>query len=48
MVEVANIEYFSQENVPLPVDKTKRIIRKCTEEDFDLPEEQHHIKNKIY
>ncbi|WP_373484077.1 hypothetical protein [Acetobacterium sp.] len=48
MVAVVNIEYFSQENVPMPVDKTKRIIRKCTEEDLDLPEEQHHIKNKIY
>ena len=35
-VEVVNIEYFSEENVPLPVDKTKRIIRKCTEEDFNL------------
>lgn len=47
MVKVVNIEYFSHENVPLPVDKTKRIIRKCTEEDFDLPDEQDHIKNKI-
>ena len=35
-VEVVNIEYFSEENFPLPVDKTKRIIRKCTEEDFNL------------
>ncbi|MFV0330887.1 MAG: hypothetical protein ACK5KL_13900, partial [Dysgonomonas sp.] len=35
-VEVVNIEYFSEDNVPLPVDKTKRIIRKCSEEDFDL------------
>lgn len=24
-----------KENVPLPVEKTKRIIRKCTDEDFD-------------
>lgn len=29
VVEVVNIEYFSEDNVPLPVDKTKRIIRKC-------------------
>ena len=37
VVEVVNIEYFSEENVPLPVEKTKRIIRKCKNEDFDLP-----------
>ncbi|MBK1809506.1 hypothetical protein JHL18_02455 [Clostridium sp. YIM B02505] len=40
VVEVVNIEYFSEENVPLPVEKTKRIIRKCTDEDFDLPESE--------
>ena len=34
IVEAVNIEYFSGENVPLPVEKTKRIIRKCTDEDF--------------
>ncbi|OPZ92226.1 MAG: hypothetical protein BWY74_01682 [Firmicutes bacterium ADurb.Bin419] len=37
VVEVVNIEYFSEENVPLPIEKTKRIIRKCTDEDFDPP-----------
>ena len=31
VVEVVNIEYFSEENVPLPIEKTKRIIRKCIE-----------------
>ncbi len=35
VVKVVGIEYFSEENVPLPVEKTKRIIRKCTDEDFD-------------
>ncbi len=40
VVEVVNIEYFSEENVPLPIEKTKRIIRKCTDEDFDLPESE--------
>lgn len=40
VVEVVDIEYFSEENVPLPVEKTKRIIRKCKDEDFDLPESQ--------
>ena len=29
IVEVVNIEYFRKENVPLPIEKTKRIIRKC-------------------
>ena len=37
IVEVVNIEYFNEENVPLPVEKTKRIIRKCTDDNFDLP-----------
>lgn len=39
VVEVVNIEYFSEENVPLPIEKTKRIIRKCTDVDFDSPME---------
>ena len=39
IVEVVNIEYFSEENAPLPVDKTKHIIRKCTDDDFDPPKE---------
>lgn len=36
VVEVVHIEYFSDDNVPLPVEKTKRIIHKCKDEDFDL------------
>lgn len=40
VVEVVNIEYFDEENVPLPIEKTKRIIRKCTDEDFDLSESE--------
>ena len=39
VVEVVNIEYFDEEIVPLPVEKIKRIIRKCTDEDFDPPME---------
>ena len=39
VVEVVNIEYFSEDNVPLPIEKTKRIIRKCMDEDFDPPVE---------
>ena len=39
VVEVVNIEYFSEDNVPLPIEKTKRIIRKCMDEDFAPPVE---------
>lgn len=39
VAEVVNIEYFPEDDVPLPVEKTKRIIRKCTDEDFKSPEE---------
>lgn len=35
VVEVVNIEYFSEKESPLPVEKTKHIIRKCTDDDFD-------------
>lgn len=35
VVEVVNIGYFSEENVPLPIEKTKRIIRKCIDEDIN-------------
>ena len=39
VVEVVKKEYFAEENVPLPMEKTKHIIRKCTEDDFDLPDD---------
>ncbi len=35
-VEVVNIEYFSDDSAPLPIDKTKHIIRKSTIEDYNL------------
>ncbi len=38
VVEVVNIEYFSEENAPLPIGKTKRVIRKCTDDDLDPPD----------
>ena len=38
VAKVVNIEYFSEENVPLPVEKTKRIICKCTDKDFPHPQ----------
>lgn len=34
VVEVEEIEYFSEDEVPLPVEKTKRIIRKYLDDDF--------------
>jgi hypothetical protein len=39
IVDVVNIEYFSEEEAPLPVGKTKHIIRKCTDDDFDPQKE---------
>ena len=46
MVEVVEIEYFSEAEAPLPPEKTKHIIRKCTKEDFetaDAPNDEHRI-----
>ena len=40
VVEVVKKEYFAEENVPLPMEKTKHIIRKCTDVDFDLPDDE--------
>lgn len=38
IARVEDIEYFDEENVPFPVEKTKKIIRKCTDEDFEEKE----------
>lgn len=38
IVEVIHIEYFSEADAPFPVDNTKKIIRKCTDEEVDLLE----------
>ncbi|OUP64166.1 hypothetical protein B5F13_08830 [Drancourtella sp. An177] len=35
IVNVVKKEYFPEDGVPLPLDKTKHIIRKCTDDDFD-------------
>lgn len=37
IVEIVNIEYFPEDKAPFPLDKVKRIIRKCTDEDFNTP-----------
>lgn len=34
IAKVMDIQYFSEENAPIPVEKTKRIICKCTYKDF--------------
>ena len=38
--EVVKVEYFAEEDVPLPLDRTKHIIRKCTDGDFDPPNKE--------
>lgn len=38
VAEVVDVEYFAEEDLPLPLDRTKHIIRKCTDNDFDPPE----------
>ena len=35
IVEVVDIEYFKAADVPLPLDQTKHIIRKCTADDIE-------------
>ena len=37
VVKVVNIEYFDEENVPLPIKNTKEIICKCMDENFASP-----------
>lgn len=38
VAEVVKVEFFAEENMPLPLERTKHIIRKCTDEDFDPSE----------
>lgn len=45
IVQIVNIEYFSEDKVPFPLDKIKRIIRKCTKEDFNKPKEADSKEN---
>lgn len=37
IAKVTKIEYFDSTEVPLPLEKTKHIIRKCTDDDFEEP-----------
>ena len=34
IVEIVNIEYFPKSDTPFPIEKTKHIIRKCTDEEL--------------
>lgn len=35
LATITEIEYFFPENVPFPFEKTKKILRRCTEEDYE-------------
>lgn len=45
VVEVVKIEYFSKENAPLPIEKTKSIISKITKEELNFRAEE--IKSNL-
>ena len=34
IAEIVDVEYFPPESVPFPLEKTKMILRRCTEEDY--------------
>ena len=40
VAEVVNVEFFSEDDVPFPIEKTKHIIRKCRNTEPDLIIEQ--------
>ncbi|MEG1869182.1 MAG: hypothetical protein RR219_09700, partial [Clostridiales bacterium] len=42
LAQIVDIEYFSKDNVPFPLEKVKSIIRKCTDEDF-VPDKLENI-----
>lgn len=46
IVEVVNIEYFQEDNVPFPLDEVKRITRKCTDVDFEISAEDGIHENE--
>ena len=39
IAEIVNIEYFQEDKVPFPLNKVKRVTRKCTDGDFDISSE---------
>ena len=34
IVKVVKVEYFAPEKAPFPLERTKRILRRCTEEEL--------------
>ena len=48
IVEVVEIEYFPEADVPLPLEKTKHIIRKCTKEDFETADSREVEEQRIF
>ena len=48
VVEVVDIKYFNEENVPIPIEKTKRIICKCTDEKVNLLESEQEWMTNPY
>ena len=41
VVEIVDIKYFKEEDAPLPIEKTKYVIRKCVDEDLVSPEDDN-------
>ena len=48
IVEIVEIEYFPEADVPLPLEKTKHIIRKCTKEDFETADSQEDEEQRVF
>lgn len=48
IVEVVEIEYFPEADVPLPLEKTKHIIRKCTKEEFEVAYSQEDEEQQVF
>ncbi len=40
VAEVVKVEYFAEKDIPMPLERTKHIIRKCTDEDMDDEEDR--------
>jgi len=48
VVEIVNIEFFSEEDAPFPIEKTKYIIKKCNDDDFNVTKFNNAEENKSY
>lgn len=47
IVKIVEIEYFQAAESPMPLEKVKRVIRKCTDEDFHTSIEAHNLSSEI-